>query len=130
MSVADSPARWTRVAHTLDGVEYRVRPIHTGDPLPADYQHDMAFVAVAGEQENERIIGVARYAPDNSDPDCQFAVCVEDAWQARGVGPTLTRLLFDFARTQGFHRLHGDIMVSNERTAELADCLGMAAQHR
>jgi len=123
MSFVDSPAQWTRVAHTLDGVEYRIRPIRHEDRLHVDYHQDMAFVAVVGEQENERIVGVARYAPDNSDPDCQFAVAVADAWQARGVGPTLTRLLFDYARTQGFQRLHGDIMVSNERTAELAKCL-------
>lgn len=94
-----------------------------------DYHRDMAFVAVFGEQENERIIGVARYAADNSGPACEFAVAVTDAWQARGVGAALTRLLFDYARTQGFHKLHGDIMVSNGRMVELVHWLGMKTQH-
>lgn len=94
-----------------------------------DYHRDMAFVAVVGEHENERIIGVARYAGDKSGPDCEFAVAVTDAWQARGVGAALTRLLFDYARTQGFHKLHGDVMVSNGRMVELVHWLGMKTQH-
>ena len=163
MSVVDYPAQWTRVEHTLDGVEYRIRPIRAEDLqrdrdfimglseesrytrmmgtmrepsadllerfVHVDYHRDMAFVAVISEQENERIIGVARYAADNSGPDCEFAVAVMDAWQARGVGATLTRLLFDFARTQGVHKLHGDIMVSNGRMVELVHWLGMKTEH-
>src|SRR4051794_33026806 len=60
-----------------------------------DYDRDMAFVALTGEPPDEKIIGVARYAHDRSGPDCEFAVSVADEWQARGVGATLTRLLFE-----------------------------------
>jgi acetyltransferase len=143
MSVVDYPAEWARVAHTLDGAEYRIRPIRVEDLqrerdfimglseesrytrmmcamrepsaelleqfVHVDYHRDMAFVAVIGEQENERIIGVARYAADKNGPDCEFAVAVTDAWQARGVGATL--------------------MVSNQRMVELVHWLGMKTQH-
>src|SRR5438105_10919873 len=149
MSVVDYPAQWARIAHTRDGVEYRIRPIRVEDLqrerdfimglseesrytrmmcamrepsakllerfVHVDYHRDMAFVAVINEKENERIIGVARYGGDANGTDCEFAVAVTDAWQARGVGAMLTRLLFDYARTQGFHKLHGDVMVSNGR---------------
>jgi acetyltransferase len=94
-----------------------------------DYHSSMAFVAVIGGEEHERIIGVARYAADPNGRDCEFAVAVADAWQARGVGATLTRLLFDYAHTQGFHKLHGDVLASNHRMVELVHWLGMEA-HR
>jgi hypothetical protein len=60
-----------------------------------DYHSSMAFVAADGEEEHERIMGVARYPadPNPNGRDCEFAVAVADAWQARGVGATLTRLL-------------------------------------
>ena len=59
MSGIDHSSQWTRVARTFDGIEYRIRPIRAGDLLHVDNRGDMAFVAVAGEQENEHIIGVA-----------------------------------------------------------------------
>ena len=164
MSVVDYPANWKRVAHTRDGIEYRIRPIRADD-LPrdrefimglsqesrytrmmytmrepsaalleqfvhVDYHRNMAFVGVVGELEDEHIIGVARYAADTNGPDGEFAVAVADGWQARGVGATLTRLLFDYARTQGFHKLHGDVLVSNHRMVELVRWLGMKTQRR
>jgi len=163
MSVANYPAQWERVAHTLDGAEYRIRPIRADDlqrerdfimglseesrytrmmyamrePSPAlldrfvhvDYHRDMAFVALFGEQDHEQIIGVARYSADDATgTDCEFAVAVTDAWQARGVGATLTGLLFEYARNEGFHKLHGDVMVSNQRMIELVHWLGMKTQ--
>jgi acetyltransferase len=95
-----------------------------------DYHSSMAFVAVIGEEKDECIIGVARYAADPNVVDCEFAVAVADAWQARGVGATLTRLLFDYARTQGFHKLHGDVLASNNRMVELVHWLGMETHRR
>src|SRR3984893_7591558 len=164
MSVVNYPAQWKRVAHTRDGVEFRIRPIRADDLLRekhfiiglspesrytrmfavmrepsaalleqfvhVDYHSSMAFVAVIGEEEHERIIGVARYAADPNGGDCEFAVAVADAWQARGVGATLTRLLFHYARTQGFHKLHGDVLASNHPMVELVHWLGMKTQRR
>ena len=159
MSTVNYPAEWKRVAHTLDGVEYGIRPIRADDLLRdkdfimglspesrytrmfavmrepsaalleqfvhVDYHSSMAFVAVIGAEEHERIIGVARYAADSNTHDCEFAVAVADSWQARGVGATLTSLLFDYARIQGFHKLHGDVLASNHRMVELVHWLGM-----
>jgi acetyltransferase len=90
-----------------------------------DYERDMAFVAVIGTPADEHIVGVARYCADPKISDCEFAVAVADEWQARGVGGMLTRVLFDYARTKGVHRLHGDILASNHRMLELVHWLGM-----
>ena len=62
-----------------------------------DQHRDMALVAVIGEGAAEKIIGVARYAADANGPDCEFAVAVSDEWQCRGIGSTLTKMLFEHA---------------------------------
>ena len=90
-----------------------------------DYQRDMAFVALTGTSPNDEIIGVARYSQDRTGPDCEFAVAVADAWQGRGVGANLTRLLFEYAHQQGIHRIYGDILADNRQMIELVHWLGM-----
>ena len=90
-----------------------------------DYLRNMAFVALAGEPPAERVIGVARYCADSTGSDAEFAVAVSDQWQARGVGATLTKLLFEYATVRGIHRLHGDVFTSNARMLDLVHFLGM-----
>jgi acetyltransferase len=90
-----------------------------------DYHRDMAFVAVTGRGDDERIVAVARYGADPVGPDCEVAVAVTDTWQSRGVGSTLTRLLFDYARIQGIHGLHVDVLAHNSNMIKLAHSLGM-----
>jgi len=85
-----------------------------------DYYHNMAFVAVIDQPEAEHIIGVVRYSSRPDRPDAEFAVAVADAWQSRGIGLTLLRLLFEYAREKGLIRLHGLIFVSNQRMLDLA----------
>jgi acetyltransferase len=90
-----------------------------------DYKRDMAFVALLGEPPDEEIIGVARYAQDRDGPDAEFAVAVADAWQGRGVGATLTRLLFEYAHLQGILRIYGEILADNNQMIDLVHWLGM-----
>ena len=90
-----------------------------------DYKRDMAFVALIGEPPDEEIIGVARYAQDPSGADCEFAIAVADAWHARGVGATLTRLLFEYAHVQGIQRIYGEILADNDEMIDLVHWLGM-----
>lgn len=94
-----------------------------------DYDRDMAFVALVGSPPNEEIIGVARYAHDHSGPDCEFAVAVADAWQARGVGATLTRFLFEYAHTRGINKIYGEILADNSCMIDLVHWLGMHTRY-
>jgi acetyltransferase len=103
------------------------------EPYPAlidrlvnvDYERTMAFVAVAGATTNEQFIGIARYAADPSGSACEFAVVVADAWQSRGIGTVLARLLFEYARSQRFTRIYGTILAGNQRMIELAHWIGL-----
>ena len=85
-----------------------------------DRHFHMALVAVVGTGADERIIGVARDAADDGGIDCEFAVVVGDEWQGRGIGSTLAKLLFEYAATQGFRMIYGNIQVDNEQMLALA----------
>jgi acetyltransferase len=85
----------------------------------------MAFVAVFGHGDDERIIGVARYATTPTE-GVEFAVSVADLWQRRGIADALTRLLFDYARIEGIRTLHAKILATNERMIQFARWLGMS----
>jgi GNAT superfamily N-acetyltransferase len=89
-----------------------------------DHHRNMALVAVTGEGEAERLIGVARYAADN-DTDCEFAVSVADDWQCRGIGTRLVPLLFEHAAREGFKTIYGAVLADNHRMIELAQWLGL-----
>jgi acetyltransferase len=88
----------------------------------------MALIAVTGEPPDEHIVGVARYAADPGGRDCEFGVAVGDAWQCRGIGTTLTRLLFEHAAHQGFRSIYGNILANNHRMMELAEWLGLRVE--
>jgi acetyltransferase len=91
-----------------------------------DYRHDMALIAVVGAKDKETLIGVARYG---GDPDrCEFAIAVSDEWQLRGVGSTLARLLFTYAKTHGVRRLYGIVFANNVRMLKLAESMQMTVR--
>jgi acetyltransferase len=89
-----------------------------------DYHRTMALVAVIGEGDQQRIIGVARYAAED-DESCEFAVAVADDFQCRGVGTTLVPRLFEHAARAGFRIIYGTVLADNQRMIELAQWLGL-----
>ena len=117
-------SRFQRLMYTLrePSAEFVERLVNV------DQHRDMALVAVIGEEAEEKIIGVARYAADEGGRDCEFAVAVADEWQCRGIGTTLTRKLFDYAAHEGFQSIYGTILASNQRMIELAEWLGLTVE--
>jgi acetyltransferase len=90
-----------------------------------DYRQSMALAAVIGVGVDESIIAVARY---EGDPDhCEFAVAVADEWQSRGVGATLSNLLFDYAKAHGVRQMYAVTFARNHRMLKLARDLHMSA---
>jgi acetyltransferase len=123
-SRADYPAQWQRSARTRDGIDYRIRPI-----LIEDAEGDRAFIIHLSEASRykrmmgslrEPIIGVARYSAVFDKTDAEFAVAVADEWQSQGIGMTLLRLLFEYAKGQGVRRLHALIFANDDRMLDLA----------
>lgn len=118
-------SRFQRLMYTLrePSPEFVARLVNV------DHHRDMALVAVLGTGTEERIIGVARYAADESGRDCEFAVAVADEWQCRGIGTTLARQLFEYATHEGFRTIYGTVLASNQRMLELAEWLGLTVEH-
>jgi acetyltransferase len=96
--------------------------------VDVDQHRNMALVATTGDGDAERFVGVARYAVDETGLDCEFAVAVSDEWQCRGVGTTLTQLLFEYARAEGFRAIYGQVQANNRRMIELAEWLGLEVE--
>jgi acetyltransferase len=121
-------SRFQRLMYTLrePSPEFVARLVNV------DPRREAALVAVLGEGDQEKIIGVARYAADTEGPgegrDCEFAVAVADEWQCRGIGSTLTRLLFEHARREGFRSIYGMVLAGNQRMLDLAEWLGLSVE--
>ena len=117
-------SRFQRLMYTLrePSAEFVARLVNV------DQHRDMALVAVIDAAGEEKIIGVARYSADDSGRDCEFAVAVADEWQCRGIGSTLTRLLFEYAAHEGFRSIYGTVLASNQRMIELAEWLGLTVE--
>lgn len=98
--------------------------------VDVDAHSSMALVATIGEGEAERFIAVARYSVDDTGKDCEFAVAVSDDWQCRGIGSTLSRHLFDYARGKGFRSIYGIVLADNQRMIDLAEWLGLTVEPR
>jgi acetyltransferase len=115
-------SRFQRLMYTLrePSPEFVARLVNV------DQHRDMALVAAIGAEAEEKIIGVARYAADDNRLDVEFAVAVADEWQCRGIGTTLTKLLFEYAAHEGFRSIYGTVLASNQRMLELAEWLGLS----
>lgn len=117
-------SRFQRLMYTLrePSAEFVARLVNV------DQHRDMALVAVLGEGAAEKIIGVARYAADSAGRDCEFAVAVADEWQCRGIGTTLSKLLFEYAAHEGFRTIYGTVLANNQRMLDLAQWLGLTVE--
>jgi acetyltransferase len=93
-----------------------------------DYDREVALLALDGAAGAEAIIAVARYIANWDGESAEFAVVVADAWQGRGVGFRLMRILIDCARKRGFKRLMGAVLAINASMLAMVAALGFTAQ--
>jgi acetyltransferase len=117
-------SRYQRLMYTI----IEPSPAFVAQLCHIDGHRNMALVALAGAGADESIIAIARYAADDNGLDCEFAVAVADAWQCRGIGATLTKLLFEHATREGFRSIYGDILADNPRMLALAEWLGLTVE--
>jgi len=70
-------------------------------------------------------IGVARFVRSLEQPSvAEAAVVVDDAWQGRGLGSGLCRLLAERAREEGIERFSATLLANNSRALGVLDSLG------
>jgi acetyltransferase len=120
----------------VDGLSEQSRYLRFMQHLPAltpqmlarftqiDYDREMALIALDGES----IVAVARYVANPDWESAEFAIAVADAWQGRGLGYALMRMLIRCAGTRGFKRLTGSVLAINAPMLALAMALGFVVE--
>lgn len=96
--------------------------------MDIDYQHRMAFVALAHDNGELREVGVSRYSAAEGDTRCECAVTVADDWQHRGLAVVLMRHLIEVARKNGYKQMFSIDASDNEPMHSLASFLGFSRQ--
>ncbi len=93
-----------------------------------DYDRELALVALDDSSGTECIIAVARYVANWDKESAEFAIALADAWQGRGLGYAMMKMLIECARRRGFKRLVGSVLVINQAMLDLAEGLGFVAE--
>jgi len=89
-----------------------------------DYEEEMAFAAVVGPSEHERIVGASCYYLSPASGLAEVAYMVDPDWQGAGLGGILHRGLVEYARRHGARGLTADVLPGNTpmmRTFERGD---------
>lgn len=94
----------------------------TNPKFPISY----ALIATIPEDNGEREIGVARYAPTDDDRTAEFAVIVADEWQGHGIASQLMRAVITAAAIGGLERIEGIVLMENAAMLGLAESLGFS----
>jgi len=86
-----------------------------------DYQSHLALLAEVFEDGRETMIGEARYAVNEQDPQrCEFAISVADRWRQCGIASALLSRLEHEATASGIDLMTAQTLVSNEAMLGLA----------
>ena len=91
-----------------------------------DYRRHVALLAEVFDEARQQImVGEARYVIDEGDPAvCEFAICVADEWQARGIAQALLARLEQQAVAAGIRKMVADTLIANEPMRALATRAG------
>src|SRR5262249_61991607 len=79
----------------------------------AGYDHEMAFVATAGEHEHEQVVASASYYVDASTGLADVAYMIDPGWQRVGLATALQRRTIEYARTHGVRGFTADVLWEN-----------------
>jgi acyl-CoA hydrolase/GNAT superfamily N-acetyltransferase len=78
-----------------------------------DYDEEMAFAAVLGPSEHERIVGASTYYLSPASGLAEVAYMVDPDWQGVGLAKTLHAGLVEYAREHGARGLRADVLPGN-----------------
>jgi len=99
----------TRFFHNLSSLTERAAE-HL---CSVDYAQEMAFAAVVGPREHERIVAASCYYTDPATAYADVAYMVDPAWQGSGLGSSLHARTAQYARAHGVVGFAADVLVRN-----------------
>jgi RimJ/RimL family protein N-acetyltransferase len=77
------------------------------------YYEEMAFAAVIGGPESERIVGTSCYFLDPKTGLADVAYMVDAEWQGSGLGTLLQARMIDYAKRHGVRGFTADVLADN-----------------
>ena len=77
-----------------------------------DYERDMAFAAVVGPLEHERVVATSCYFAD-SDGFAEVAYMVDPDWQQAGLGSRLHERMVEYARQRNMRGFKAEVLSDN-----------------
>jgi acyl-CoA hydrolase/GNAT superfamily N-acetyltransferase len=80
-----------------------------------DYEDEMAFAAVVGPRDRERIVGTVSYYVDPRTGLADVGYMVDPEWQGAGLGKILHARAVEYARRRGVRGFTADVMFGNSR---------------
>src|SRR5947199_5992949 len=94
-----------------------------------DYDRELALVALDDSSGTESIVAVVRYVANWDKESAEYAIALADAWQGRGLGYAMMKMLIERAHQRGFKRLVGSVLAINQAMLGVVKALGFVAQH-
>jgi acyl-CoA hydrolase/RimJ/RimL family protein N-acetyltransferase len=80
-----------------------------------DYEEEMAFAAVVGPPERERIVAASSYYLSPATGLAEVAYMVDPQWQGAGLGSLLHERMLEYARERGVRGFRADVRADNAR---------------
>jgi acyl-CoA hydrolase/RimJ/RimL family protein N-acetyltransferase len=77
------------------------------------YEEEMAFAAVVGPAERERIVGASCYYADAATGLADVAYMMDPDWQGAGLGSLIHARTVEYARGHGVRGFTADVLVEN-----------------
>ena len=94
-----------------------------------DYDQEIALVALAETDGEERIIGDARVVNTSEAGQAEFSVIVSDPLQGKGIGACLLQHCLAIAHQRGYQRIYGIVLAENRQMLALGRKLGFSIKH-
>ena len=91
-----------------------------------DYDREIALVALMGEKQNRKIVGVCRIILEPDKTLGEFALAISDAWQGKGIGSSLLRQCLKAAQTMGVKKVMGIVLSENTQMQKLGRKMGFS----
>jgi RimJ/RimL family protein N-acetyltransferase len=132
-----TPADKARIVHAMDAMSPQTRylrfhAVRTGFTdrelrhlTELDYEHHVAWGAIAEDEPGRPGVAVARFIRDPEEPDtAEFSITVVDAWQRSGLGSLLLRTLIVSAAERRIRRLTGTVLPENTAALRMFERFG------
>jgi acyl-CoA hydrolase/GNAT superfamily N-acetyltransferase len=93
-----------------------------------DYEEEMAFAAVVGPPERERIVATSSYYLDPASGMAEVAYLVDPEWQGQGLARILQSRMIEYGREHGVRGFVADVLTTNRAMLRVFERSGLAVK--